>query len=159
MVSSIWVLANHCHERTNNILALDLVFMHHFWLGTVLAGFRDYLSRTICTLLYRKILSSSFQQHLIISLDKYLNHILKTFLPMFSAKLYSPKGAYFQSKGAQILCTKYLARKAKEANDNVTCCSLHPGVIYTDLYDYTTVYKIASPVLKKIWKVRRTAEW
>ncbi|KAF0299919.1 Dehydrogenase/reductase SDR family member on chromosome X [Amphibalanus amphitrite] len=68
------------------------------------------------------------------------------------SKVYSPKGAYFQSKGAQILCTKYLANKAKDSEDNVTCCSLHPGVIYTDLYDYTTLYKMASPVLKKLWK-------
>lgn len=68
------------------------------------------------------------------------------------SQVYSPKGAYFASKGAQILCTKYLARKAQEAKDNVTCCSLHPGVIYTDLYDYTTLYKMASPILKKIWK-------
>ncbi|XP_037086865.1 dehydrogenase/reductase SDR family member on chromosome X-like isoform X2 [Pollicipes pollicipes] len=65
---------------------------------------------------------------------------------------YSSKGAYFQSKGAQILCTKYLAKKAQEAGDNVTCNSLHPGVIYTDLYDYTTIYKVAAPVLKKIWR-------
>ena len=69
--------------------------------------------------------------------------------------VYSPKGAYFQSKGAQILCTKYLARKAQEEQDPVTCCSLHPGVIYTDLYDHTTLYKMAAPVLKKIWKVGR----
>ena len=35
----------------------------------------------------------------------------------------------------------------------MTCCSLHPGVIYTDLYDHTTLYKMAAPVLRKIWKV------
>jgi len=74
------------------------------------------------------------------------------FHDLMMSKLYSSKGAYFQSKGAQILCTKYLARKASEAKEPVTSTSLHPGVIYTDLYDYTTIYKIAAPVLKKIWK-------
>ncbi|XP_050313489.1 retinol dehydrogenase 13-like [Anthonomus grandis grandis] len=47
---------------------------------------------------------------------------------------YSAIGAYGQSKLANILFTKELARRLKEANiNNVTTYSLHPGVIATEL--------------------------
>ncbi|KAF2884586.1 hypothetical protein ILUMI_21589 [Ignelater luminosus] len=47
---------------------------------------------------------------------------------------YSTTQAYFQSKLANVLFTKELARRLKEANiDGVTTYSLHPGNINTDL--------------------------
>lgn len=68
------------------------------------------------------------------------------------SRFYSAKGAYFQSKGAQIMCSNYLSRHLADNNLPVICSSLHPGVIYTDLYNHTTVYKLAGPILKRIWK-------
>ena len=41
---------------------------------------------------------------------------------------YSPWGAYYQSKAANILFAKGLADQLKEAGSNVLSVSLHPGV-------------------------------
>ncbi|KAF5284300.1 hypothetical protein FQA39_LY04593 [Lamprigera yunnana] len=75
---------------------------------------------------------------------------------------YSPAHAYHQSKLANILFTKELAKKLRDANiENVTTYSLHPGVIGTDLakhfdtaifrgftwfYDNIATYFIKTPI-------------
>lgn len=52
----------------------------------------------------------------------------------WNTRSYSALNAYGQSKLANVLFTKELARRLKEANiKNVTVYSLHPGVIKTDL--------------------------
>lgn len=51
-------------------------------------------------------------------------------------KSYGPWDAYGQSKLQNILFTKELQRRAKEANINLTSTSLHPGAVRTDLARY-----------------------
>lgn len=52
----------------------------------------------------------------------------------FNKRSYSPTGAYYQSKLANILFTAELAKRLKEKNiTNVTTYSLHPGVIATEI--------------------------
>uniref|UniRef100_A0A1Y1LK58 Uncharacterized protein n=1 Tax=Photinus pyralis TaxID=7054 RepID=A0A1Y1LK58_PHOPY len=52
----------------------------------------------------------------------------------FDVREYSPLNAYRQSKLANVLFTKELARKLDESHiENVTVYSLHPGVIVTEL--------------------------
>ncbi|XP_023026510.1 retinol dehydrogenase 13 [Leptinotarsa decemlineata] len=52
----------------------------------------------------------------------------------WNSRPYSAIGAYQQSKLANVLFTKELARKLKENNiENVTVYSLHPGIIKTEL--------------------------
>ena len=50
------------------------------------------------------------------------------------AKFYSPEQAYGNSKAAQILFTRQLARVLEQENPLVRCYSLHPGIVYTGLY-------------------------
>ena len=49
---------------------------------------------------------------------------------------YSPEQAYGNSKAAQIVFTKYLARMldTQGMGEDIKCYSLHPGVVFTDLY-------------------------
>jgi len=66
--------------------------------------------------------------------------------------------AYSQSKLANILFTKELARREKEAESNVTANCLHPGVVKTELTRHKNgswsaaaanlIYAILSPALK-----------
>uniref|UniRef100_A0A0K2TPU3 Shortchain dehydrogenaselike [Tribolium castaneum] n=2 Tax=Lepeophtheirus salmonis TaxID=72036 RepID=A0A0K2TPU3_LEPSM len=52
-------------------------------------------------------------------------------------ELYTPEGAYANSKAAQIMFTKYLQSKIDESDaykGKVSVFALHPGVIYSDLY-------------------------
>ena len=53
-----------------------------------------------------------------------------------SEKSYGPWDAYGQSKLQNILFTKELQRRAKEANIKLTSTSLHPGAVRTDLARY-----------------------
>ena len=46
---------------------------------------------------------------------------------------------YGNSKLAQIMFTKELDRRLKEKSSNVTCFSLHPGCILTDLFQYVSI--------------------
>lgn len=68
----------------------------------------------------------------------------------WNKRTYSAIGAYGQSKLANILFTKELARRLKEANiNNVTSYSLHPGVIKTDLGRH--ISDTYGPVVKFLW--------
>ena len=49
-------------------------------------------------------------------------------------KYYSPEQAYGNSKAAQIVFTKTLAYMMDTQGHDVKCYSIHPGVVYTDLY-------------------------
>jgi len=49
---------------------------------------------------------------------------------------YGPWDSYGQSKLQNILFTKELQRRAKDANINLTSASLHPGLVRTDLARY-----------------------
>jgi len=51
----------------------------------------------------------------------------------FNTIAYTPFKAYNQSKLANILFTKELARREREAGSNVTANCLHPGVVKTEL--------------------------
>lgn len=46
---------------------------------------------------------------------------------------------YGNSKLAQIMFTKELDRRLKERGSNITCYSLHPGCILTDLWQYVSI--------------------
>ena len=57
---------------------------------------------------------------------------------------YSPEQAYGNSKAAQILSTKYLTRllDSQGLGGKIKCYSLHPGVVYTDLYKNVSYMKL-----------------
>ncbi|XP_024887123.1 retinol dehydrogenase 12-like [Temnothorax curvispinosus] len=62
-------------------------------------------------------------------------------------KSYAPIGSYVQSKLANILFTKELARRLKEANiHGINIYSLHPGLIPTEITRHTsnTLFRGAS---------------
>ena len=50
------------------------------------------------------------------------------------ARHYSPEQAYGNSKAAQILFTRQLTKLLEQTNSNVRSYSIHPGIVYTDLY-------------------------
>jgi len=76
----------------------------------------------------------------------------------FNTIAYRPFKAYSQSKLANILFTKELARREKEADSNVTTNCIHPGVVKTELTRHKNgswsaaaanlIYAILSPALK-----------
>jgi len=76
----------------------------------------------------------------------------------FNSITYRPFKAYGQSKLANILFTKELARREREAESNVTANCLHPGVVKTELTRHKNgswsaaaanlFYAILSPALK-----------
>ena len=57
-------------------------------------------------------------------------------------KLYSPEQAYGNSKAAQIMFTMHLSNMLQSQQVPVKVLSLHPGVVYTDLYTNVTWVKI-----------------
>ena len=57
------------------------------------------------------------------------------------AKFYSPEQAYGNSKAAQILFTRQLTKLLEQTNSNVRCYSIHPGIVFTDLYVNTWYMK------------------
>ncbi|XP_029669374.1 retinol dehydrogenase 11-like [Formica exsecta] len=66
---------------------------------------------------------------------------------------YTPLKAYMQSKLANILFTKELARRLKEANINgINVYSLHPGAIKTDLGRHfsRTIFPGANTIIRAI---------
>lgn len=63
-------------------------------------------------------------------------------------KYYYPASAYNQSKLAQILTTRHLNKILKEEKANVEIFAVHPGVVDTDLFEYSAT--TAVPFLKKL---------
>ncbi len=64
---------------------------------------------------------------------------------------YSPIKAYCQSKLANILFTRELAKRLGP-NSNVTVYSLHPGIIKTDLFrNFPPIYKFFNNLIKPIY--------
>ena len=57
------------------------------------------------------------------------------------ARYYSPEQAYGNSKAAQILFTRQLTKLLEQNNSNVRCYSIHPGIVFTDLYVNTWYMK------------------
>ena len=69
---------------------------------------------------------------------------------------YSPEQAYGNSKAAQIVFTKQLARMLDTQGEDVKCYSLHPGVVYTDLYVNVWWMKIFYLAAKYVIAIQRT---
>ncbi|XP_055837573.1 dehydrogenase/reductase SDR family member on chromosome X [Episyrphus balteatus] len=63
-------------------------------------------------------------------------------------KYYYPATAYNQSKLAQILATRHLNQMLREQNAHVEVFAVHPGVVDTDLFEYSAT--TAVPFLKKL---------
>ncbi|XP_055919607.1 retinol dehydrogenase 12 [Eupeodes corollae] len=63
-------------------------------------------------------------------------------------KYYYPATAYNQSKLAQILATRHLNKMLREQNANVEIFAVHPGVVDTDLFEYSATTSV--PLLKKL---------
>jgi len=69
------------------------------------------------------------------------------FNDLWSKDSYDPMKAYFYSKLCNVYFTRYLAKiLEKEGVKNVKCCSLHPGVVRTEL----SRYLIGDSIIKKI---------
>jgi len=69
---------------------------------------------------------------------------------------YSPWGAYAQSKLSNILFAKGLSDKLKEAGSDIKTVSLHPGVIRTNLWQYTP--KWTRPLLNAFYTDRNVQQ-
>lgn len=68
-------------------------------------------------------------------------------------KSYSDKKAYGQSKLANVLHANELSRRLQAEGANITVNSVHPGLIMTNLFKYSTVlFKILKMVTPLIWK-------
>lgn len=63
-------------------------------------------------------------------------------------KYYYPATAYNQSKLAQILATRHLNQMLRKEKANVEIFAVHPGVVDTDLFEYSATTAI--PFLKKL---------
>eukprot|EP00092_Neocalanus_flemingeri_P010039 GFUD01010820.1.p1 GENE.GFUD01010820.1~~GFUD01010820.1.p1 ORF type:complete len:337 (+),score=131.72 GFUD01010820.1:69-1079(+) len=70
-------------------------------------------------------------------------------------KLYSPEQAYGNSKAAQIMFTSHLSTMLQSSQAPVQVVSLHPGVVYTDLYTNVTWVKIFSLIAKLLMKTAK----
>ncbi|TKY45220.1 Short-chain dehydrogenase TIC 32 [Spatholobus suberectus] len=58
--------------------------------------------------------------------------------------------AYGQSKLANVLHTNELARRLKEDGADITANSLHPGVIVTNIFRYSSVFIVLSGVVSTL---------
>jgi len=67
-------------------------------------------------------------------------------------QMYSPELSYGNSKVAQVMFTKSLSRKLEEKKADVRVYSLHPGVVYTDLYTHVSLFKFFSWIMKLVMK-------
>ncbi|XP_011155357.2 retinol dehydrogenase 11 [Solenopsis invicta] len=127
--SAIHVLINNAgvmmcpHEKTEDGLELQMQTNHvgHFLLTLLLLS-KIYSSGPNC-----RIVNVSSYAHVFGDIHKDLNLV----------ETYTPFKAYAQSKLANILFTKELARRLKEAHINgINVYSLHPGIIKTELGRY-----------------------
>eukprot|EP00092_Neocalanus_flemingeri_P028755 GFUD01031219.1.p1 GENE.GFUD01031219.1~~GFUD01031219.1.p1 ORF type:complete len:342 (+),score=105.45 GFUD01031219.1:184-1209(+) len=74
------------------------------------------------------------------------------FNDMHLRDLYSPEKAYGNSKAAQIMFTSQLDTMLKSGQAPVKVLSLHPGVVYTDLYTNVSWVKIFTLIAKLLMK-------
>jgi len=89
----------------------------------------------LTNLLVDKLACSPEQPTRIINVASRAHHRGKIdFDDINSKNKYNGMFAYNQSKLANILFTNELARKLKEKGNNISVYSLHPGVIYTNLF-------------------------
>lgn len=66
---------------------------------------------------------------------------------------YSDKKAYGQSKLANILHANELSRRLKEEGANITVNSVHPGLIFTNLFKHSFLtFKIIQMLTMLLWK-------
>jgi len=82
-------------------------------------------------------------------------HLLGSWLDVSDLQLrrsYVPEQAYGNSKAAQIMFGEHLAREIEARGANVKIISLHPGVIYTDLYSNVPGIKFVSAIARLIMK-------
>ena len=61
---------------------------------------------------------------------------------------YSPEQSYGNSKAAQIMFTRQLAKMMDTQGHDIKVISIHPGVVYTDLYVNVWWMKIFSLAAK-----------
>ena len=71
------------------------------------------------------------------------------------SKVYSPEKAYGNSKAAQVMFTTHLSTMLQARQAPVLVFSLHPGVVYTDLYTNVTWVKIFTLVARLIMKTAK----
>lgn len=65
----------------------------------------------------------------------------------FESRGYSANAAYGQSKLANLLFTRELARRARAAGVDVTVTAAHPGWTATNLQQHSSVFQFLSPVV------------
>ena len=65
---------------------------------------------------------------------------------MYQHKKYNPYRAYGRSKLAQIMFTYEMARRLK--NSHLTVNALHPGGVYTNLYNFSPIVKFIISLAK-----------
>jgi len=70
-------------------------------------------------------------------------------------KIYSPEQAYGNSKAAQVMFTEHLNSILNSRGNHVMVASLHPGVVYTDLYTNVAWVKIFSIVARLMMKTAK----
>jgi len=70
-------------------------------------------------------------------------------------KVYSPEQAYGNSKAAQVMFTAHLASMLQTRQAPVLVFSLHPGVVYTDLYTNVAWVKIFTWIAKQMMKTAK----
>jgi len=71
------------------------------------------------------------------------------------SKVYSPEQAYGNSKAAQIMFTTHLSSMLQARQAPVLVFSLHPGVVYTDLYTNVSWVKIFTLVARVMMKTAK----
>lgn len=115
----------------------------------------NYIGHFLLTLLLLPKMQSSGPGCRIVNVSSYL-HIYGTIHNDLNLKeLYTPFKAYAQSKLANVLFTKELARQLKEANINgINVYSLHPGVITTEVGRHfsTTIFPGASTIFRVLMR-------
>jgi len=71
------------------------------------------------------------------------------------SKVYSPEQAYGNSKAAQVMFTTHLSSLLQDMQIPVVVYSVHPGVVYTDLYTNVWWVKIFGLVARLMMKTAK----
>lgn len=111
----------------------------------------NYIGHFLLTLLLLPKMQSSGPGCRIINVSSFLHLFGAIHNDLNLKESYGPMKAYIQSKLANILFTKELARRLKEANiDEINVYSLHPGVITTEIGRHynTTIFPGASTIFQ-----------